>query len=611
MTLFGSLLAVAILGSVQAVSSQALTPTPTLEQVERRADPTVNAKIPTFTFSPIDSYFLKNDPNTQPQKDKLEMFPRGIYDGFPQDGVTIAFGPDLKQRIKDAMGNDCKTDPEACRKRLTPVIHNTDIGTHSKRFILVSAFLVGAIVKVTVELLVTAAVVGTVWLAAENIPSVKYEYSDLDQMHDMGDSDTFAVKQGPAANPSTITIPDMPDAPTPTGNDKITIETLAADAGERKAGDIVYHLPVDSARRIQDLLGMLGIQDLVNSCQGHDLFRPQNSRVRRADNVQECLRQVGNMIPDFMETIPENAVQLAEQFVPQAPGPGQAIAFPVQNALVDGVPVVAVSYRIIGVRVRPGIPAGPAAPAPGFSVRTFLRSNLGFAILAYAAMHAGQMVADIWVPKSAVSTDIKADEFVCPKDIFCIDDGCGAQEDDKEISARNAFCKTTKHRGCKCDRINYPSHTQVLSGYMEAQYKWLEELIDLATPSLSIGMRTVVSRHISSADIDNSWRFFTTKIGHAVGCDQKSELVNEITPEGPSDPKLPSDVDSKNMPWPGGDFKLKIGGQECHYKNNGQNPGRLFCPDREISCTEDSAKSRGSEKCDGYTFWHAVVYCDF
>ncbi len=125
-------------------------------------------------------------------------------------------------------------------------------------------------------------------------------------------------------------------------------------------------------------------------------------------------------------------------------------------------------------------------------------------------------------------------------------------------------------------------------------------------------MSTVVIPHGMSADVDNRWRFFTTQAGQAVGCDQDSELVNEITPQGPNDPKLPSNVDLANVPWPVGDFMLRIGRQDCHYRNNGQEPGRLFCPDREISCTEDSAKSRSSDKCaDGYTFWHAVVYCDF
>ncbi|KAH5350513.1 hypothetical protein HBI48_165330 [Parastagonospora nodorum] len=616
MLVFSHLHTVAMLGYAQAVSSQALISTPktTLENIDRRADPTVTADIPTFTFRSIESYFVKDDPNPQPQKDKLEMFPRGIYDDFPQDGVTIAFGPDLKKRIKDAMGNDCKAKPDDCRKRLTPIIHNTDIGTHSKRFILVTSFLVGSIITVTVSLLIAAAAVGIAWETAQNIPSVKYEYSDLTQIGDMDDSDTFAFKTGPAADPTTISVPAISDAPTPPGKDRITIETLSSDSGDKKKGDIVYHIPKDSARRIQDLLGMLGVQNVVDSCKGYDLFRPQNSRMRRADTLEDCLRQVANMVPDLMETIPEDAVQLAEQFIPQVPAPGQAIQFPVQNAIVEGVHVVAISYRIIRVRVGGGTPPAPGGQASGFSMRSFLHSNLGYAIVASAAMGAGQLVADIWIPKSAVSTDIKEDEFACPKDILCIEDECGAQKDNEEIPVRNAFCKKTKHRGCECDPINYPDHTEVLQGYMDYQYKWLEELIGLGEekPSLQIGMRTIVSPHIGGASVENSWRFFNTNVGRAVGCDQNnSDLVEEVMPEGPSDPKLPSNFDSTNLSWPAGEFKLQIAGQECYYRNNGKNPGRLFCSDREIECKEEDAKGKGGEKCNAYTTWYAAVHCDF
>lgn len=134
-----------------------------------------------------------------------------------------------------------------------------------------------------------------------------------------------------------------------------------------------------------------------------------------------------------------------------------------------------------------------------------------------------------------------------------------------------------------------------------------------AGKSLSIAMMTAISPHIGRADIDNTWRFYTTTVGHAVGCDWKSNLVQEITPEGPSDAKLPNNVDSENLPWPAGDFKLNIEGEECYYKCDGTNAGRLFCPQREISCQEDSAKSKadGINKCNPYVRWHAAVYCDF
>jgi len=59
-------------------------------------------------------------------------------------------------------------------------------------------------------------------------------------------------------------------------------------------------------------------------------------------------------------------------------------------------------------------------------------------------MSAGQLLADIWIPKSAVSTDIKEDEFACPKDILCVDEECEAQQDNQEVAVRNAFCKTVR-----------------------------------------------------------------------------------------------------------------------------------------------------------------------
>lgn len=62
MLLFSHLHTVAMLGCAEAVSSQTLTSTPTttLEHIDRRVDPAVNADIPTFTFRSIKSYFVKD-----------------------------------------------------------------------------------------------------------------------------------------------------------------------------------------------------------------------------------------------------------------------------------------------------------------------------------------------------------------------------------------------------------------------------------------------------------------------------------------------------------------------------------------------------------------------
>jgi hypothetical protein len=126
-------------------------------------------------------------------------------------------------------------------------------------------------------------------------------------------------------------------------------------------------------------------------------------------------------------------------------------------------------------------------------------------------------------------------------------------------------------------------------------------------------MITSINPHIGGSDVNNEWHFFTTKVGHAVECDWNSDPVQEVTSQGPSDTKLSSDTDSKNLPWPAGDYMLNIESEECHYKCDGTNPGRLFCPKKEVACREDSQKSRseGMLKCGAYNFFHAAVFCDF
>jgi hypothetical protein len=368
------------------------------------------------------------------------MYPQGIYDDFPKDGVTVVFGPDLKQRIKDAIGDDCQNNPGSCRDRLMPVLQNTDVHTHAKRFILISAFLITDVVAALSYLLVAgsaaAAGAGAAWLASD-VPAVKLDYSDLAQIHDLGKVDKIVVEQGENATPTTIAVPAVTETPTPTGSAFITMETLTADSEKAKKGDIIFHIPVDTAHRIQDFLAMLGVQSLVETCKGFDLFNPQNSRVRRdkrADSIETCLRAVANFAPEWIEGAPEDVLQLAPQNIPNLPGTGQGVAFPVQNVMVDGGRVVVMVYHVVLQHERPAI------PAPGLNYLTLARSATGLTILLHVVMHAGQMALDIVLPQSSVATDVKEDEFSCPADMLCVDDACGAQKNDVEIPQRNAFC---------------------------------------------------------------------------------------------------------------------------------------------------------------------------
>ncbi|KAH9882337.1 hypothetical protein J1614_000573 [Plenodomus biglobosus] len=130
--------------------------------------------------------------------------------------------------------------------------------------------------------------------------------------------------------------------------------------------------------------------------------------------------------------------------------------------------------------------------------------------------------------------------------------------------------------------------------------------------SLSIAITSLVNSHGTSATVDKTWSFYTTSVGKAVGSCGETD-GEKLTPQGGTSTSLPSSVDVENPPWPAGEYKLNIEGESCEYKCDGTNPGRLFCPKKEIGCREDMAKSKldGVLQCGSRVRFHAVVYCDF
>jgi hypothetical protein len=134
------------------------------------------------------------------------------------------------------------------------------------------------------------------------------------------------------------------------------------------------------------------------------------------------------MTPDFLESVPEQALQLAARAIPAPVAPGQTIGHPVPSIIN-----AAGEFVITGIwRVYYAHQGGPAAPAPGarrFNMPTFVKSALTLTIVMDAVMHAGHVGVEIWMPQSALKTDFREDDLVCPDEIMCFDDACGAQGD--------------------------------------------------------------------------------------------------------------------------------------------------------------------------------------
>ena len=66
---------------------------------------------------------------------------------------------------------------------------------------------------------------------------------------------------------------------------------------------------------------MIGVLQVVDACQGHDLLNPEVSRIRRhskrASTLEECVDQLAAMAPDFLLSVQEQALQLAAQISPR------------------------------------------------------------------------------------------------------------------------------------------------------------------------------------------------------------------------------------------------------------------------------------------------------
>jgi hypothetical protein len=161
--------------------------------------------VPSLSYLSVAYSSRRQAANPEPTSTVLQVFPTGTFDEFPKDGITLALGPDLRKQIKDAATQNCKDQSsQECRNAIAPLLQNTDVTTHAKRFVVVGAILFGELLVFTaVEIL---AFFGYFQLnTVGNIPQeIKFSHGDLQQIKAMGGANTFAVKADASATPNTV-----------------------------------------------------------------------------------------------------------------------------------------------------------------------------------------------------------------------------------------------------------------------------------------------------------------------------------------------------------------------------------------------------------------------
>jgi hypothetical protein len=178
----------------------------------------------------------------------------------------------------------------------------------------------------------------------------------------------------------------------------------------------VYHIPENTAERIQDFLGMTGLQETQQIC--------KDQKLKRADTTEECIKRILHHAMDLVDTGPENLMALAQANIPMEPAAGQPIGFPIPDISIgDSIAFIQVYRQIFSA----------TAQAPqidqNWDPSVLIKSAVGLTIAAHAAMFAGQGLLQIFVSKNDIVTDLREEDLACAKDLICTTDDCQGQKE--------------------------------------------------------------------------------------------------------------------------------------------------------------------------------------
>ena len=153
--------------------------------------------------------------NPEPSGTSLAIYPTGIQDEFPVEGITIALGPELRDKIKDTASKSCNGPAltQDCQNALVATLPQNELSAHTKRVIpfVVAAGALAAIGLILGLVLETARIQNTEKAVPMNI---RLTPGDIAHVKPMVAAGTFAVATaGPSPTPVTMTVPS---APTPT-----------------------------------------------------------------------------------------------------------------------------------------------------------------------------------------------------------------------------------------------------------------------------------------------------------------------------------------------------------------------------------------------------------
>lgn len=100
---------------------------------------------------------------------------------------------------------------------------------------------------------------------------------------------------------------------------------------------------------------------------------------------------------------------------------------------------------------------------------------------------------------------------------------------------------------------------------------------------------------------ENQWFFYMTPVGTSALCRHADTTLAKFPMEG--GPLF-------DLKWPSGTFKIQPDGMDCEYKNDGTNPGALWCKGRAVIGCKLEAK-RDTQTCMAHVEQTPYVLCEW
>ncbi|KAF2653177.1 hypothetical protein K491DRAFT_680775 [Lophiostoma macrostomum CBS 122681] len=451
-----------------------VSPTPT-SKFDKSAIVRRDEKLATVTMGDMGQYYDASTDNYVEAR-SVAIFPTGLITDIPEDGFHVVLGSEVQASLDKVARENCadSSNSQKCVEAVHKELQDSSLSTHTKRFVLITAFTVGLILEILVDVAIasiaTAAVVAAV---GDGVAPERVKFDDtsdngvLGQINTLTDVTAIAIATG---TDNELTLYHRMQ--------EILVEEMQEDDGDHKKGDIKITFPEEISSRLKEYLQVIGLQQVKDICDNPPSdrkLRPRAQNMKRMPTLatfsEDCSRafaELGTMLDGALQ---EGALILG-RVNPQNP----------MNPANNPNGGVTVNLRVGVVQVVTWL---------GRNIDRHLPTNMQdrtFTILAilWAWYEVG---ATIWL-EVINQVRLKDEDAQCPSGLVCVDDNFKGYVKPTinmggSLGFQTGVCESGKWDRCACEEVSQPIFYEVEGDdYFEKFAEWKAELAEAPpTPS--------------------------------------------------------------------------------------------------------------------------------